>query len=132
MSAEWKEYSLHRKRILPSSGEIQAVFILTHFIVECQKKGIQKEKMYGVETIAGNGKSEYKDGIGKEAEFNRLTGIVISNQRNVLYIAERGNRCIRKISLVDGTTTTITGGPGTVNTFYSLDIWNYINETQEE
>ena len=65
-----------------------------------------------VEMAAGNGKRGHKDGNGKEAEFNYLTGIVISHEKKVLFVVDHGNYCIRKISLVNGTTYTIAGVPG--------------------
>ena len=72
-----------------------------------------------VQTIAGSGERGCKDGVGKEAEFNCSFGIVISNEKKVLYVADHGNACIRKISLIDGTTSTIAGIPGRVNGHHS-------------
>ena len=68
--------------------------------------------MYFLTTIAGNGINGYKDGIGKEAEFYYPFGIVISRDKKDLFVADNGNHCIRRISLVDGTTYTIAGASG--------------------
>ena len=68
--------------------------------------------MYVVKTIAGSGRYGYKDGIGMEAEFNYPCGITISRDGKDLFVADSENKCIRKISLVDGTTSTIAGEPG--------------------
>ena len=68
--------------------------------------------MYMVQTIAGNGKRGYKDSIGKEATFNRPYGIVISRDKKDLFVVDNGNYCVRRISLVDGTTYTVAGIPG--------------------
>ena len=65
-----------------------------------------------VQTIAGNGERGSKDGIGKEAELYIPHGIVISREKKDLFVVDNGNCCIRRISLVDGTTYTIAGVPG--------------------
>ena len=75
--------------------------------LECQ----EREEMFLVETIAG-GSGGHKDDIGKEAEFNRPYGIVISNGKKDLFVLDCENFCARRISLVDGTTSTIAGIPG--------------------
>ena len=69
-------------------------------------------KMYMVQMIAGSGGRGYRDGIGKEAKFSNPCGIVISRDKKDLFIVDKGNYCIRKISLVDGTTYTVAGVPG--------------------
>jgi hypothetical protein len=51
-----------------------------------------------VTTIAGNGSSGYKDGIGSQSKFSLLTSIVTDGK--ALYICDRGNRAIRKIDFV--------------------------------
>lgn len=51
-----------------------------------------------ITTIAG-GDPGYADGPGKDAKFNRIFGIVIDPQRNILYVADDGNNRIRKIIL---------------------------------
>ena len=68
--------------------------------------------MFVVQTIAGNGGRGHRDGIGKEAEFDNPQGIVISNEKKVLFVLDSENCCVRRISLVDGTTYTIAGVPG--------------------
>ena len=65
-----------------------------------------------VSTTAGNGSRGHKDGIGKEAKFNNPSGIMISRDEKDLFVVDNGNNCIRKVSLVDGTTSTIAGIPG--------------------
>ena len=70
------------------------------------------KKMFLVQTIAGSERKGYKDGIGKEAEFNGPSGIVISRDGESLFIADYENRCIRKVSILDGMTSTIAGIPG--------------------
>ena len=70
--------------------------------------------MYMVHTIAGSGRKDYGDAIGKEAKFNDPFGIIITRDGESLIVADLGNRCIRKVSILNGTTSTITGNPGMV------------------
>ena len=66
----------------------------------------------GVEILAGNGKDGFKDEKGKEAMFHNPEGITLSKDKKDLFVADLSNYCIRKISLVDGTTSTVAGIPG--------------------
>ncbi len=59
-----------------------------------------------VTTLAG-GSSGFKDGTGNQARFNNPTAIDIGPKGN-LYVSDRGNHRIRKIT-VAGTVTTIAG-----------------------
>ncbi|HTQ50407.1 MAG TPA: hypothetical protein VMJ12_06815, partial [Candidatus Acidoferrales bacterium] len=52
-----------------------------------------------VSTVAGNGISGYVNGCGPVAEFNNAAGLCVDTQGNI-YIADSGNNCIRKISIV--------------------------------
>ena len=63
-------------------------------------------------TIAGSGKGGHKDGKGKDAVFNAPSEILLSKDKKSLYVSDSWNICIRKISLIDGTTSTIAGVPG--------------------
>lgn len=60
-----------------------------------------------VTTIAGNGNFGYVDGIGTVAEFKTPSGIDIDSAGN-LYVAEKQNHCIRKIT-PSGVVTTVAG-----------------------
>ena len=68
--------------------------------------------MYVVTTIAGNGKEGHEDGDNNKARFHNPGGITLSKDKKHLFVGEFGNGCIRKVSLVDGTTSTIAGAPG--------------------
>ncbi len=61
----------------------------------------------------GSPSSGYRDGSGQNARFNRPSGITIFNRTN-LYIADTGNRVIRKTTYAGGVwmTTTLAGSPG--------------------
>ena len=60
-----------------------------------------------VTTLAGSGKPEFADGQGKEASFNGPNSVAIDGSGNV-YVADRGNNRIRKIS-PNGTVATLAG-----------------------
>jgi sugar lactone lactonase YvrE len=60
-----------------------------------------------VSTVAGTGTGGFKEGNGTEAEFNFPGGIAIDRQGNI-YVADRGNHRIRKIS-ADGIVSTLAG-----------------------
>lgn len=52
-----------------------------------------------VGTIAGNGAAGFVDGPGQTAQFNRPRGVALDTKGYFLYVADRSNRRIRKISL---------------------------------
>lgn len=60
-----------------------------------------------VTTVAGTGKSGYKNATGKKAKFNRPTGMAVGSNGEV-YIADTGNNVIRKIDK-NGKVTTYAG-----------------------
>lgn len=60
-----------------------------------------------VSTVAGSaGQSSYKDGSSSAARFNEPTDVVVTKD-GVLYVADSGNQCIRKI--VGSQVTTVCG-----------------------
>lgn len=60
-----------------------------------------------VSTVAGSGTAGYDDGTGANATFNNPRGIVIGADGN-LYVADRGNNLIRKVTMA-GVVTTFAG-----------------------
>ncbi len=67
-----------------------------------------------VAILAGvDGKAGYKDGAAGTAQFNGPSGIAVLGTD--VYVSDRGNRLIRKISQ-DGTVTTIAGSLGSPDT----------------
>ena len=69
-----------------------------------------------VTTVAGNGKAGFADGVGADARFNFLGGIIV-NRQGLIYVADKGNHCIRAVQPADGTVSTLCGKPqaGLVN-----------------
>lgn len=62
-----------------------------------------------VETIAGNGVPGFADGDALKARFNTPTGIALSNNGQLLYVADTNNQRIRVIDLVAKTVQTLSG-----------------------
>jgi hypothetical protein len=65
-----------------------------------------------VSTLAGSGQAGYINGKGIDAAFNFLDyrcGLTVDDNLNI-YVADAGNRCIRKITQ-DGTVSTLAGHP---------------------
>jgi sugar lactone lactonase YvrE len=52
-----------------------------------------------VSTVAGNGKTKFRDGPGIDATFNLLRGIALDRQRGILYVADTENQRIRAVAL---------------------------------
>ena len=64
-----------------------------------------------VETIAGDGQSGARDGIGASARFNSPTGVALDVSGG-LWVADSGNHTIRRINLQTGMVETIAGLAG--------------------
>ena len=67
-----------------------------------------------VTTIAGDGTAGFADANGTSAKFNSPHGIAVDSSKN-LYVTDRGNHSVRKIS-TDSQVTTI-AGDGTAGFF---------------
>lgn len=82
------------------------------YIADYYNHRIRKVSPAGVvSTLAGNGTSGFADGTGMATMFNRPSGITTDSLGNV-YVTDRGNNCIRKITTT-GIVTTI-AGDGTI------------------
>lgn len=77
-----------------------------------------------VTTLAGGNGAGYADGSGSAVKFHNPTGLAVDAQGNV-YVADKGNNVIRKITPA-GITTTFTGitTPGYVNATSTLSRFN--------
>jgi sugar lactone lactonase YvrE len=54
---------------------------------------------YNAITLAGSGSGGIADGTGKAARFNQPAGLALDDINHILYVADAGNNCIRKILL---------------------------------
>ncbi|MGZ3872871.1 MAG: NHL repeat-containing protein [Mucilaginibacter sp.] len=77
-----------------------------------------------VSTFVGNGTAGFVNGTGTSCEFNNPSGLAIDASEN-LYVADRGNNSIRKITPA-GVVTTLAGvkSPGYVNDTGTAALFN--------
>jgi sugar lactone lactonase YvrE len=65
-----------------------------------------------VTTLAGSsGTSGWSDGVGISASFDFPVGVVVSSDRETLFVADAANDTIRRIALATGAVTTLAGSP---------------------
>ena len=76
-------------------------------ISDSENHALRWYKSGKVTTLAGTGKSGYKNATGKKAQFNRPTGMAVGSNDEV-YIADTGNNVIRKLDK-NGKVTTYAG-----------------------
>ena len=76
-------------------------------ISDSENHALRLYKSGKVTTLAGTGKSGFKNATGKKAQFNRPTGMAVGSSGEV-YIADTGNNVIRKIDK-NGKVTTYAG-----------------------
>lgn len=83
--------------VLDAQDNLYVTDQLTHTVRKITSSGV-------VTTFAGNGTAGYQEGNGLAARLNAPRGLGIDNQGN-LYVADRGNLRIRKITLTGDVTT---------------------------
>lgn len=97
--AGWKDGKLEdarfngpRQMVLDNDGNLIIADVNNHCIRQISPEGI-------VSTIVGiAGKSGYQDGNSDDALFNAPWGLCIDRNDGSIYIADRGNKCIRKLT----------------------------------
>eukprot|EP00898_Chlorokybus_atmophyticus_P004261 jgi/Chlat1/4836/Chrsp31S04809 len=60
-----------------------------------------------VRTLAGSSKPGHNDNYGVAARFSDPRGLVLDNAKNVLYVADYGNKKVRQVELWSGKVTTL-------------------------
>jgi len=85
------------------SGNVYIADMSNHVIRKMTSAGV-------VSTLAGNGTPGFTNAQGSAAQFNNPTGVAVDAGGNV-YVADKGNHIIRKITPA-GEVTTLAGIPG--------------------
>jgi RHS repeat-associated protein len=79
------------------------------YVADSKHDQIRRVTAAGAVTVyAGTGKNGYKDGAAAIAQFKAPGGIAYDEARAILYVADTGNRRIRKI-VANGTVSTFAG-----------------------
>uniref|UniRef100_A0A6C0DJX4 Uncharacterized protein n=1 Tax=viral metagenome TaxID=1070528 RepID=A0A6C0DJX4_9ZZZZ len=94
------------------------------FVTDTQNNAIRRITPSGkVSTVAGSGQQSYKEGRREQASFNYPTGICV-DLHNVLYVADTGNNCIRRITN-EGNVIPVVGSPvqksGAIDGYGAID-----------
>ncbi|XP_066289015.1 uncharacterized protein [Branchiostoma lanceolatum] len=63
-----------------------------------------------VTTIAGSAQG-YQDGFGKDAHFHHTAGMVVDEDKAMLYVCDSANNVIRQVSIKTGEVKTFAGNP---------------------
>jgi sugar lactone lactonase YvrE len=87
---------------------------------------VQNGSQFIVETVAGNGVPGFIDGSASVSRFNIPTGLALSPDGTLLYVADTGNNKIRRINLLTRRVDSLAGtgdasgldGPGSVAGFF--------------
>ncbi|MHB9000599.1 MAG: IPT/TIG domain-containing protein [Thermoanaerobaculia bacterium] len=96
-------------RTLATPGGIAVTRTGIVYAVETQAHRVVRVHATGeVQVVAGTGKPGNVDGPALTAQFSFPTGIAVDDERNILYVSDTRNHCIRAIH-ADGRVTTLAG-----------------------
>ena len=102
------KFSEPRDVAVDTNGTIYVADYFNHLIRKITSAGV-------VTTLAGRaGKAGSKDGVGRAARFRAPTGIAL-DATGTVYVADTGNRAIRKIGANGKVTTLTISGPPSLN-----------------
>ena len=78
--------------------------------MSCETPGDDKTEppTWGVTTLAG-GSRGFANGTGRDAKFNEPAGLALAEHERTLYIADRGNHCIRSLDIASRNVSTLAG-----------------------
>eukprot|EP01105_Mastigella_eilhardi_P019205 TRINITY_DN4506_c0_g1_i2.p1 TRINITY_DN4506_c0_g1~~TRINITY_DN4506_c0_g1_i2.p1 ORF type:complete len:363 (-),score=75.61 TRINITY_DN4506_c0_g1_i2:83-1147(-) len=70
------------------------------FVADTENNAIRKITPEGkVSTVASDGRAGYRDHqVGEKAQLNAPSSVALDRRTNVLYVADKNNHCIRKIT----------------------------------
>ena len=114
--------------VTDAAGNVSSTLTLSSFSVIGQmggsSQGVELSLSTVVTTLAGTGSSGSANGTGTSTSFNLPSGITTDGTN--LYVADSGNKLIRKIVISTGVVTTVAGtgssgsanGTGTSASFY--------------
>lgn len=79
------------------------------FVCDTDNHCIRKILSGQVSTLAGDGSQGkgYQDGTGKAARFSYPMGMAMEDNDSFLLVADRNNKCIRRVNIFSGVTTTV-------------------------
>ena len=100
----------------------------TLYVADHKNNRIRKVSQSGaVTTLAGSGDNDFADGVGAAASFAYPDSLAIDGE-GTLYVADRENHCIRKVS-PSGAVTTLagSGGPGFTDGVGAAASFNYLS-----
>jgi len=70
---------------------------------------LKRVSVDGTTAVLAGGYQGYRDGQGAEARFRHIAGVVVDDARDIAYVADSGNHCVRKVDLLTGQVTTVVG-----------------------
>ncbi|HWO00225.1 MAG TPA: SMP-30/gluconolactonase/LRE family protein [Blastocatellia bacterium] len=80
------------------------------YIADANNHAIRRINLDGtVETVAGNGVPGFADGEAHNARFNTPTGLALSPDERLLFVADTVNHRVRRVDLVAGMVDTLSG-----------------------
>jgi len=79
------------------------------YVADAANHAIRRIRNGVVETLAGNGVPGFADGIGPNVRFNTPTGLALSLNGQLLYVADTNNQRIRRIDLATNRVSTLAG-----------------------
>jgi len=113
-SGYMRKVNLSTAEVTSPFNIVTGLYSITTDGINLYSTNISYNKVYKIEissgtysVLAGSGTTGSTDGIGTSATFNTPAGICIDSTKNNLYVADMGNKKIRKIKINTGEVTTL-------------------------